>query len=177
MSDWKSFSLAIGIMIGVILTVMIVKAFNKDGKFTTRYDEMQQKIRGKAYQYAFWTVVIYEALMCVLTSSETLVLPVTNFVLHFTAVIAGVLVQVTYCIWKGAYIGLNTHAGRFSIFCIVIALINLAIGILAVTHGQMLVDGKLQAPFMNLLITALFIVIGIELLIKHFADRAAMEKE
>jgi len=177
MSDWKSFGLALGIIVGVILTVIIVKAFNKDGRFKTRYDEMQLKIRGKAYQYAFWTIVIYEALMCVLTSSETLVLPVTNFILHFTAVIAGVLVQVTYCIWKGAYIGLNTHAGRFSVFCILIALLNLAIGIIAVTHGEMFVDGKLQDPFINLLITGLFIVIGVELLIKHFTDSAAAEKE
>lgn len=177
MFEWKSVGLALGIMVGIILTIIIVKAFNKDGKFKTKYDEMQLKARGKAYMLAFWTIVIYEALMCVLTSSETFVLPVTNFVLHFTAVIAGVLVQVTYCIWKDAYIGLNTHAGRFSVFCIVIALLNLAIGIIAVTQGEMFVDGKLQDPFINLLIGALFIVIGIELLIKHFADRAVTEEE
>lgn len=177
MFEWKSVGLAVGIMVGIILTIIIVKAFNKDGKFKTKYDEMQLKVRGRAYMFAFWTIVIYEALMCVLTASETMVLPVTNFVLHFTAVIAGVLVQVTYCIWKDAYIGLNTNAGRFSIFCIVIALINLAIGVIAVIHGEMFVDGKLQDPFINLLIASLFIVIGVELLIKHFTDRAAAEKE
>ncbi len=177
MFEWKSVGLAVGIMVGIILAIIIVKAFNKDGKFKTKYDEMQLKIRGRAYMFAFWTIVIYEALMCVLTASETMVLPVTNFVLHFTAVIAGVLVQVTYCIWKGAYIGLNTHAGRFSVFCILIALLNMAIGIIAVTQGEMFVDGKLQDPFINLLITGLFIVIGVELLIKQFTDRAAAEKE
>ncbi len=177
MFDMKSVGLALGIMVGIILAVFIIKAFNKDGKFKTRYDEMQQKVRGKAYMLAFWTIVIYEALMCVLTSSETFVLPVTNFVLHFTAVIAGVLVQVTYCIWKGAYIGLNTHAARFSIFCILIAVLNLVIGIMALTHGELFVDGKLQDPFINLLIAGLFVVIGVELLIKHFADSKAVEEE
>lgn len=177
MFEWKSFGLTIGIIAGIIITIFVVKALNKDGKFKTRYDEMQLKIRGRAYMYSFWAIVIYEALMGVLTSSETLVLPVTNFVLHISAVLIGVLVQVTYCIWKDAYIGLNTHAGRFAIFSIVIALINLAVAIMAITHGLMYVDGMLQDQFLNLLIAILFIVIGIELLIKHFADRTVKEEE
>lgn len=177
MFEWKSFALTMGIIAGIIITIFVVKALNKDGKFKTRYDEMQLKIRGRAYMYSFWAIVIYEALMGVLTSSETLVLPVTNFVLHISAVLIGVLVQVTYCIWKDAYIGLNTHAGRFAIFSIVIALINLAVAIMAITHGLMYVDGILQDQFLNLLIAILFIVIGIELLIKHFADRTVKEEE
>lgn len=172
----KSFGIGIGIMVGIIISIFVIKAINKDGKFKTKYDEMQQIARGKAYKYGFWSILAYEALMCVLTSDDFFVLPFNNFTLHFTAVMVGVLVQVTYCIWNNAYIGLNTTPGRFAAFCIGIAIFNFVIAFAAIANGNMFAEGKLQEPFMNLIVGVLFIIIGVELFIKRVVDGTAKEE-
>ena len=172
----KSFGIGIGIIVGLIICIFVIKALNKDGKFKTEYDEMQQLSRGKGYKYGFWSILAYEALMCVLTSDEAFVLPFSNFDLHFIAVMVGVLVQVTYCIWANAYIGLNTNPGRFAAFCVGISIFNFVIAFAAIANGNMVTDGKLQDPFMNLIVGILFIIIGVELFIKHIVDGTAKEE-
>ena len=63
----RSAGLAIGLFVGLIICVVIFKYWNKDGKIKTQYDEMQELVRGRAYKYAFWTLVAFEAIMCILS--------------------------------------------------------------------------------------------------------------
>ena len=160
---------ATGVVVGLIICAVIFKLMNKDGKMKTKYDEMQEIERGRGYKYGFWAIMIYEALMCVLTSGD-LVLPFDGFTLHFCGILVGVVVQASYCIWNNAYIGLNTNGGRFAIFSVIIALCNFLLAGIAIAGGRMIVDGQLTSSFTNLLIGVLFIVIGIELFLKNMTD-------
>ncbi len=49
----KATGYAIGIVVGIVVTLFLIRIWNKDGRMKTRYDEMQEKIRGKSYMYGF----------------------------------------------------------------------------------------------------------------------------
>ena len=170
----KMMIIAIGVIVGLVISIFVLKSINKDGKVKSEYDEMQKLARGKAYQYGFWTMVACEVLLCVLTSGD-LCLPFDGYSLHFTVIIIGVLVQVSFCIWNDAYVGLNNSKSRLAVVSIIVALINFVFAGLHIAHGTMLVDNELQFPFINLLVGLMFIVIGLELLIKKVADNGQKE--
>ena len=165
---------AVGIFVGLIICILVYKAMNKDGKMKTKYDEMQILVRGKAYQYAFWTVMGLEAAMLVLDSGN-IQLPWEEYLTHVIIILISVLVQVSYCIWNDGYVGLNTNMGRFGVFSVCISLFNFLIAGGAIFDGEMIVNGRLQTPFINLLCGILFIVVGIEIFLKKIADQKVKE--
>ena len=165
----RSLGMLTGVLIGVVIAVIILKMTNKDKKVMTEYDEMQKIVRGHAYRIAFYAVMIFEGFLCVADMGSNL--PAEPIVVHFTSIFLGILVLSVYCIWKDAYIGLNTKLKRYIVFCVLISAINL-LGAAGAWHsGNMVVDGKLQAPFVNFLCGLLFAVIGITGLIKWLKDR------
>ena len=163
--DARSVGLAVGVMVGLVLCVILFKYWNKDGKIKTKYDEMQERVRGRAYMYSFWTLAAYEAVMCV-ASGIIGDMHMEQFVIHFTGILISAMVHAVYAVWNDAYIGLNTNSRRFMICMFVVGLINLFSGIMAIVSGNLVVDGVLMAPFANLLCAFMFIVIGAEIAIK-----------
>ena len=93
------------------------------------------------------------------------------YILHAFAIFFGVLVQVCYCIWKGAYIGQNTNLPRFIVMMTIISLFNLGIAFVAWRKGFLIIDGKLQAQAINLVCGLMFAVIGVVGLIRKLTDR------
>lgn len=154
-----------GVFTGVIVSLFIIRFFNKNHSFRTEYDEMQKKVRGEAYMYGFYALIIYEAL---LAFAETVIsIPADPLVLHFSGILLGVGVQAGYSIWNDAYVGLNTQTNRFLIIMIVIGGVNLLVSAIAVIDGRMFVNGILQPPFCNLLVFFLFLILGIIGVIKR----------
>ena len=165
--------LAGGIIVGLLLVVVIMKLINKNKKMKTEYDEMQKIIRNKGYCYAFYAVMIYEAIMCVLTTGMEL--PAHPIVIHFGACFIGVIVQASYCIWNDAYVGLNTNLGRFLVFAVLISLFNLFIFLMAWKHGEAVSDGILQPITVNLLCGLMFAILGIVALVKKLSTHEVEE--
>lgn len=176
MSSAYNFGLMIGVIFGIIIAVLLVRYMNRDKKLKTQYDEMQQKARGKAFCYAFYTVIILEAVL-IFVSLFDLRLPMTDAVLHFTVIVIGILVLAGYCIWHDAYIGLNTNMKRYSVIVIAAGAINLLSGIMAIANGSMVADGQLQTPFINLLCAIMLIIVGILMFIKKEIDSGEEEGE
>ena len=167
---------AVGVMVGLLIAVILIKFWNKDGKAKTEYDEMQERERGKAYKWAFWAVVAYECVMAVLATGDVK-LPLEGFGIHMLAILLGAGVQAGYCIWHDAYIGINTNMGRFFAICVVITLVNLAVAGMGIAHGEMLKDGVFQLPFVNLVCALLFGIMGVELGIKLALSKQEKEEE
>ena len=158
-----------GIVVGLIIAFFIIRFVNRNKKITTEYDEMQKKIRGEGYMYAFYTVMILEAALCVLTMGMEL--PAEPYVVHFFAIFVGITVQASYCIWKGAYVGQNTNLPRYIALMAVVSVINLLSAFMAWRTGNLLTDGKFQGPAVNLLCGLMFAVIGAVGLVKKATDR------
>lgn len=167
---------AVGIVVGIIIVFILLKYMNRDKMFRTRYDEKQEIARGKGFKVAFFTVIIYDAVMAFITSTFQNI-PVNGFVIHFFSVLLGVTVFASYCIWKDAYIGLNTNAPRFYIICLVLGIVNIAISVMNYLNGSLIVDGVWQDSAANICTGLLFVVIGVQLFIKSMIDSKESDAE
>ena len=88
---YKSAGIAVGILIGLILAVALILIANNNRKFKTEYDERQLRVRGDAYRYAFYSVIICEVILLILAIGE-FTLPIPEYVLHFGGILIGCLV-------------------------------------------------------------------------------------
>jgi MFS family permease len=164
---FKSAGVAVGIVFGLILAIALIMIANKNRKIKTEYDERQLRVRGDAYRYAFYTVVIWEVFLFILAFGE-IRLPIPEYVLHFTGILAGVIVLSSYCIWKDAYWGLNNNRKRYGIILVVAGLLNIFPVVMALREG-----GGDDFPWVNLLTTVMLLVTGGELLAKHLLEKRA----
>ncbi len=48
-----SAGMAMGLMVGLVIAVILLKVANKDHKLKTQYDERQELVKGKAINIAF----------------------------------------------------------------------------------------------------------------------------
>ena len=120
---YKSAGITIGILVGLILAVALILIANNNRKFKTEYDERQLRVRGDAYRYAFYSVIICEVILLILAIGE-FTLPIPDYALHFAGILIGCLVLSGYCIWKDAYWGLNNNRKRYGIILVVAGLLN-----------------------------------------------------
>ena len=168
---YKSAGVAVGILVGLIVAAALILIANKNKKIKTEYDERQLRVRGDAYRYAFYTVVVWEAILFVLAFGE-FTFPVPTYVLHFAGIILGVMVLSGYCIWKDAYWGLNNNRKTYGVILVVAGLLN----VIPVIGGLRSADGS-DFPYVNLLACVMLLVLGVELLIKQLLDRRAEREE
>ena len=168
---YKAAGMAVGILVGLIIAAVLIVIANKNRKFKTEYDERQLKVRGDAYRYAFYTVVIWEAVLLILAIGE-FSFPVSAYILHYAGILAGVLVLSGYCIWKDAYWGLNNNRKRYGIILVIAGLLNALPLISLLTSPQ-----NSDFPYINVLTCVMLVAVGIELLIKHMIDKRAEATE
>ena len=166
---FASIGLAVGIIVGLIICVLLAKFGNKDGAVKSKYDERQEAVRGKAYRYAFYSVMIYEALMLVLEIGQ-ITLPLPSYILHFAGIIVGCIVLAGYCIWKDVYWGLNNNRKRYAVIFLICAALN-AIPVVPMITGKT----SLDSGWLNVIVLIMMAVIGIELIIKEIMDRREAE--
>ena len=171
----RSVGLVVGVVVGLIIAWILLRYMNRDHKAKTEYDEMQKNIRNRGYMYGFYTVIIFEALLALIPSFVRI--SAEPIVVHFLPIFFGITVHASYCIWKDAYIGLNTNMKRYLIVAIIASLINFLSFFLAWKGNGLIVDGVLQAPFVNLLCALMFAIIGIVGLLRKTADRREAETE
>ena len=171
-----SVGLAVGILVGLIIAVFLVRMANTDKKVKSEYDERQLRVRGDAYRYAFYTVLIYETILAILAAGR-ITLPVQSYLVHFAGILLGCLVLSGYSIWKDAWWGINNNRKRYAVVFIVCAVLNLIPVVGSITAGTLMQDGELTAPFLNAMICFMLLVVGIELLIKHLMDKRSGKEE
>ena len=75
---YKSAGVTFGIIIGLILAIALILISNNNRKIKSEYDERQLRVRGDAYRYAFYTVLICEVILFILAFGE-FSLPVALF--------------------------------------------------------------------------------------------------
>ena len=170
-------ALVMGIMVGLILVVILFKFANKDKKVKTEYDERQREIRNKGYMIGFYTLIALISLIIVWDVAE-IGYPLPEYVFLFAAIIIAVTVVCMYCIWKGVYWGINNDPKRYMIIWVIAIALNLFSVIAAIANGSLLSNDPADAlPWFNIIIIAMFVVIGVELLVKFAIDKKNAEED
>lgn len=158
-----------GIMIGLIIVVIILKAANKDGKVKTTYDERQERVRGKGFRYAFFTI-LSESFVMILLDVAGLEIPICRPVLDFIIPVIGTMVYATYAIMHDGYFGLNNKRSNYMVAFLTIAFFNGILTIIHASRGELIIDGKLDLAGINLVCLLMFVWLFGILIIKKLCD-------
>lgn len=170
MNIYKSLGIVVGVLVGIVISLITFKMLNKDKSIKSKYDERQEVIRGKSYRLGFYAMAVALFVLIFLDSLE-IVLPVTNIVLYFTVFLVGGCALCIHSVWNGAYWGLNNKAKNWLVYFALFGVINLAVAIMAIVNGEMFIDGIIQFQFINLECCLLLIVAVLTMLVKKIADR------
>ena len=136
-----------GVLVGALVGVGIVALLFKLKVMDLTFDERQERARGQAYKYGFWTMMA-----CLLLYGFS------DMVLgRWCDVITGVMlcaapalmVFASVCIVKDAYLSLKEKPRKIMMLLTVIAALNLGIGGMNLKCGQVVKDGVLTYGAVN----------------------------
>lgn len=163
-------ALVIGLIVG-LLVVVIVLAVTKNGDdIKNQFDERQELVRGKGFQYGFFTIMISNAVLLFMNAFEIPLFSDLQVAMVLSIVI-GISVFACYCIWNDGYFALNEKRTGLLISFGCCGLLNLLIAIGHITGGDIIENGAFTFRSMNLFCALLFFVIFIALLAKQLKDR------
>lgn len=163
-----------GVAIGLILIMFLLKWTKKDGSSRCKFDERQQLVRGRGFKYAFFSLVICNAVYAAAdTVMEDKLMDVPMGIC--SCVVISVGVYACYCIWNEGYFALNESPKRVLVAFILIALLNFAVFARSVIRNGIFENGVLSTGCMNLLCGVLFLVIFAVLLLKQMQNRREAE--
>ena len=152
-----NFGLLAGVLVGALVGVGIVALLFKLKVMDLTFDERQERARGQAYKYGFWTLMT----CLLLYGFSDMVLgrwcDVITGVMLCAA--AALIVFGSVCIVKDAYLSLKEKPRTIMTLLIVVALLNLAIGAMNWKNGRVFRDGILTYSAANGICGAMVLVI------------------
>ena len=151
-----------------IFLVFVFVLKRKKNDFSKQYDERQLLIQGKAYKYAFFTLVSYHLVIGMLT----MILKIdfaTTYVYMLIGLCVGVIVYVTYSLFHDAYIGMDESKNLSAGVAFFVGVCNAGSALFEL--DKMFVDGILQPEFGRLVIGLTAFYIGIILVVKKQMDK------
>lgn len=161
--------LILGVVIG-LLVVVIILAVTKTGDDTkNQFDERQELVRGKGFQYGFFAIMISNAVLLFMKAFEIPLFSDLQVAMVLSIVI-GVSVFASYCIWNDGYFALNENRKSLLVMFGFIGLLNLVIGIGNIFAGVVIENGAFTFRSTNLFCSMMFIVVFIMLLLKQIKD-------
>ena len=137
------FGLVVGVLVGVGIIALLFKLKVMDLTF----DERQERARGQAYKYGFWTL-----LSCLLLygfSDQIFGRWCDVLVGAMLCIAAALLVFASVCIVKDAYLSLKEKPRAIMTLLTVLSALNLAIGVINWKSGQVVKDGVLTFAAVN----------------------------
>ena len=170
MNVGRTLGLVSGLALGIIIALVVLRLTKTNGRIKCEYDERQALIRGKGYKLSFFILLFYMVLYGLTTVMEIRI-PADNFVVMMLGVCLAVVAQVVYCVWNEAYVSLNENPRKLIIAFVLIAVVNIAMGVSSVIEGTVVVDGVLTFHCINLVagIMCLLVIIFI-MLRRHYAS-------
>ena len=115
-SSFSAIALAVGILVGLLIVVIVMKFINRDNNVKTEYDERQKVVRGRSYMYAFYGIVIANAIMLVVRTYDVEIIRMLGLNAFFIPILVGIVVQVSHAIFNDSYMGLNNNMNRLNMF-------------------------------------------------------------
>jgi len=137
----------LGLLVGVLVGVGIIALLFKLKVMDLTFDERQERARGQAYKYGFWTL-----LSCLLLYGfSDMILGrwcdvITGAML---CVAAALLVFASVCIVKDAYLSLKENPRAVMTLLTVVSILNLGIGIMNWKNGRVVENGILTFAAVN----------------------------
>lgn len=159
----------LGICCGMIIGLVLVALLFKRKVLDMTFDERQDGVRGMAYKYAFFTLMIAAWIYGI----TDLILGRWCDVLVGISLCVGVSIAVfaVICIVKDAYLGLKERPRAVMTLFTLVTVFNLGVGGAYLASGQLVEDGVLTFRAVNPILGAVTLVILIVYLVNVAAER------
>ena len=163
--------LASGLLVGLLVVVLLRRRKVLD--FT--FDERQERARGVAFKYAFFTLLVSVFLYGV---SEMAVGRWCDAMAGGCLCIAvSITVFAVICILKDAYLGLKERPRQIMTLFALIALVNLGLGAVQASRAGLLEDGVLSFRVVNPVMGVMMLVVLAVYIVNFLLRDREMGKE
>lgn len=160
-----------GLLVGVLI-VAVTYALKKKNHTACEFDERQELMRGKAFQYGFIAMLIYllgySAFADITGFSWG-----DNLTSGVIAVLVGVGVFAAACIWKDAYFALQEKAKSFILLDLVLMIVNFINGYNQLTNPE----HETNVGYLNMALAFFFLFILVTMGIKSIHEKRHVEME
>ena len=158
----------IGILVGIAVAIGIFAVIAAIGKKRGRrgeFDERQELIRGKAYQHAFFAVMLYSALygLLVVTAERPLM---EDGLSALVAMFVGIVVFAVESIARDAFFTAKNRPKSYIILYAAIVLMQIVNIIGNYSEGPFVESGVLTMRVLPIVCAAVFTIVLVAILVK-----------
>jgi len=158
------------VFLGAILILVIVLLSKNNDSSKKQYDERQILARGTAFKAAFFTMFIYNIILCFLQIAD-FPIPMEKSLLPLLGIVVGTIVFVGYAIMNDAYFSLNQNKKGLLILFAALGILQTANGIYGIVTGEAVKNGIMTVRAGSLFTGIMFILLFVFLGIKALIDR------
>lgn len=163
------------VVFGLSCTLLLLFFAKKDVSRGHEFDERQEIVRGKAFMYGFFIMIVYYGIAALCTMCD-IVIPLEMEVLLFVGIMIGILLFACYCVWKDAYFSLNEKKKTLIAAFGIIGLADILIGIYNLLDSLIIENGKMNYRGLPFLCGAMMVVLLITVAVKTVCDRKNEEE-
>ncbi|MBQ2997063.1 MAG: hypothetical protein IJE22_07540 [Oscillibacter sp.] len=157
MSMEYKMGLFFGVLAGALAGLLFVALMKHKKVIDCHFDERQERARGQAFKYAFFTLAV--AVICYGALDTIFTLPCDTLTAVFLCFCLTMVVFAVVCIRKEAYLSLYEKPGQVMMLFGVIAAFNIGIGAIYLMEGTMVENGVLTFRACNLIVGVMMLVI------------------
>ena len=159
---------AVGILVAFVIALVLRKSMGK-GKGKPQYDERQLLARGRAFMWAFFSLLCYVALLGI-ASMKVSAVQENIFVFLMIGVCLSCSVFGIYSVWNDAYVQVGQNPRRYMILTALIGILNI-ISTVFMIAGHLL-EGETfpVGALVNLMLGALMLAMSLTLFLKYRAE-------
>lgn len=166
---------ALGISVGILAGLFVIVLLFRKKVLDMHFDERQERARGKAFQYGFFTLL-----------ASTYAYGVSDMVLgRWCDVLTGVTICLAVslcvfavtCILKDAYLGLREKPRTVMTMFALLSAINLGFGVMYAVSGDLVENGVLTFRAVNPIIGFAVLVILVVYIVNHLLRSREEEAE
>ncbi|MEE0061443.1 MAG: hypothetical protein UE295_11505 [Acutalibacteraceae bacterium] len=169
----NDYLLPILIIVFIFALVLIVSKLAKNK--SCNFDERQELIRGRAFKYAFFSILIYVAGYGVISALFEKDFMTTPAALYAGIYIALVIFAV-YNIWNESFFALKQTPIPFIVLFSITTICSGYGGISSIKDGSIIENGLLTFDFMSLVASIAFAVIVITILIRLIINKKSEQE-
>lgn len=171
--DTHTIAMLAGILVGIAVASAIIAIPLKKRVLSLSFDERQERARGVAFKYGFFTLMVCVAAYGML---DMTIGPWCDTIAGCALCICIALtVFAVTCIRRDAYLSLSEKPKQIITLFTFLAVFNLGLGVMYILHGELMEDGVLTFRVCNLLAGVMLLVILAVYLAKYLSDRGSEE--
>lgn len=162
------YGVVVGILIVVVIALVLRKYMDK-GKGKPQYDERQLLARGRAFMWAFWSLLGYVVLLGIASMVVRAVQEnISAFLMIGVCLSCGVF--GIYSVWNDAYVQVGRNPRRYMILTAVIGAMNIVAAFMMtvghISHGEVFP----VSVIVNLMLGVLMLAMSLTLFLKYRAE-------